>query len=478
MLNVTQSHFVPRWAEAVLQTGQEFGPAPLRIVEGTLPAGLRGALYRNGPARLERGGQRVGHWFDGDGAVLGVHFNGRTANGVYRFVQTAGYQLEEQAGKLILANFGMLPPGPWHRRFGKPVKNTANTSVLPLADRLLALWEGGPPHRLDLETLETLGLDDLGGLNGQSYSAHPKRDWQTGEIFNFGVGVGKETVLYLYRSSPDGRLRRQNRLELRGTPLIHDFVIAGRYLVFCIPPIQLRIVPLLARLRSYGDALTWKPEQGTEIIVVDRDTLEPVCRFATDPWFQWHFGNAFEREDGSVVVEIARYPDFRSNQRLKEVKLGRVRTQANATLWRLHLDPPGHRVISMQEVLSRSCEFPSIDPREAGRPSRFSYLAMHGRNADLVADMFGTIARFDTINLTLTEADLGQGCYPSEPIYAADADTPDQGWILTVVFDGPRNQSELWVFAADRLDDAPACRLSLPSVIPLGFHGAWRPASA
>jgi len=39
-----------------------------------IPEGLRGSLYRNGPARLERGGVRVGHWFDGDGAILAVHF--------------------------------------------------------------------------------------------------------------------------------------------------------------------------------------------------------------------------------------------------------------------------------------------------------------------------------------------------------------------------------------------------------------------
>ena len=38
-------------------------------VEGRLPAGLRGTLYRNGPGLLARKGQRYRHWFDGDGLI-------------------------------------------------------------------------------------------------------------------------------------------------------------------------------------------------------------------------------------------------------------------------------------------------------------------------------------------------------------------------------------------------------------------------
>jgi all-trans-8'-apo-beta-carotenal 15,15'-oxygenase len=41
----------------------------------------------------------AGHWFDGDGAILAVHFNGDRAQGVYRYVQTQGYLAEQQAGK-------------------------------------------------------------------------------------------------------------------------------------------------------------------------------------------------------------------------------------------------------------------------------------------------------------------------------------------------------------------------------------------
>ncbi|HBC41128.1 MAG TPA: hypothetical protein DCZ88_04315, partial [Pseudanabaena sp.] len=162
---------------------------------------LKGSLYRNGPARLERGGMQVGHWFDGDGAILAVHFAEGQARATYRYVQTEGYLAEEKANKLIYGNYGMAPTGSWWQRFGKSSKNVANTSVIALPDKLLALWEGGLPHALDLETLETYGLENLEGLDHQrSYSAHPKHDSETGEIFNFGVSYGKNATLNLYRS--------------------------------------------------------------------------------------------------------------------------------------------------------------------------------------------------------------------------------------------------------------------------------------
>jgi carotenoid cleavage dioxygenase-like enzyme len=62
------------WAKAFAHPATEFGPTPLRAISGAIPKGLRGSFYRNGPARFDRGGQRVGHWCDGDGAILAVHF--------------------------------------------------------------------------------------------------------------------------------------------------------------------------------------------------------------------------------------------------------------------------------------------------------------------------------------------------------------------------------------------------------------------
>ena len=99
------------WHKALAQPAAEFPLTPLPLLSGEIPVGLRGTLYRNGPGRLERGGMRVGHWFDGDGAILAVHFTDAGATGLYRYVQTSGYQEEERAGQLLYGNYGMTAPG-------------------------------------------------------------------------------------------------------------------------------------------------------------------------------------------------------------------------------------------------------------------------------------------------------------------------------------------------------------------------------
>ncbi|MGF1577317.1 MAG: carotenoid oxygenase family protein [Cyanophyceae cyanobacterium] len=476
------------WAKALAYPALEFGPLQLPILSGALPPSLQGSLYRNGPGRLERGGQQVGHWFDGDGAVLRIHFGSQNsqqsqATGLYRFVKTHGYQVESQQDRFLYGGYGMTPPGPLWQRWGRMVKNAANTSVLALNDRLLALWEAGSPHQLDLETLDTVGLADLGGTlpEGQPYSAHPKRDPHTGEIFNFGVQIGRRTLLKLYVSDPQGHIQRQATIPLTGIPLIHDCVLAGSYWVFCIPPVRLNLWPVAAGWQSYSDSLQWKPHLGTEILIVDRQSLEVVARRETDPWFQWHFANGFVDQQGDICIDVVKYGDFATNDYLAQVPSGITSTHAPGYLNRLRLDAATAKVLSVDPLIPHPCEFPTLAAAEVGHPHQSLYVLTHRPGADGVRDLFGAIGCLDLSagdprRQSFVLRDLGPNRYPSEPIFAPDPSQPGQGWLLTIVFDGNCNSSEVWIFAAHQLQEDPVCRLGLPSVVPHSFHGTWCPS--
>ncbi|NEN91577.1 MAG: hypothetical protein F6K48_22795 [Okeania sp. SIO3H1] len=116
MIVKNQSLKTPAWAKAFAQPAQEFSPTPLPIISGVVPSGLKGCLYRNGPARLSRNQQQVGHWFDGDGEILALHFNSSFLENqepwtTYFYVQTAGYHLETEKKRFIFGDYGMNPPG-------------------------------------------------------------------------------------------------------------------------------------------------------------------------------------------------------------------------------------------------------------------------------------------------------------------------------------------------------------------------------
>jgi carotenoid cleavage dioxygenase-like enzyme len=470
------------WSRSLSTPAAEFPSTPLSIREGRLPPGLRGTLYRNGPARFERGGLRVAHWFDGDGAILAVRFTDAGASAVYRYVRTEGLLREARAGRLLYGNYGMTAPGPIWNQWRRPLKNTANTAVLALPDRLLALWEARRPHALDPETLETRSLDDLAGPGGRlhgimPFSAHPKRDPKSGDIYNFGVWIGgPNATLKLYRCDARGRLQQRGECPLEGIPLLHDFVLAGRYLVFAVPPVRISPMPVLLGVASFSEAMQWRPELGTTILVVDRETLRLVARHETDAWFQWHFGNGGGATDGrgTLMLDLARYPDFATNRHLAEVASGRTQTPAKATLWRMLLDPIAG-IRALEEVSARSIEFPVVAAADVGRPWRHTFAAMHRADSDPALERYDALARIDIETGELTEADLGGDCYPTEPVIVADREGVRR-WLLTVVYDGRADASEVRVLDADRLDAGPVCVLPLPSTVPLGFHGTWRPA--
>ncbi len=87
----------------------------LEVVEGALPAGLRGVLFRNGPGRLEVHGQRYGHPFDGDGHLNRFAFTERGVVYRNRYVRTREFLEEEAARKILYRNFGTNIPGGFHK---------------------------------------------------------------------------------------------------------------------------------------------------------------------------------------------------------------------------------------------------------------------------------------------------------------------------------------------------------------------------
>ncbi|MBW4509099.1 MAG: carotenoid oxygenase family protein [Scytonematopsis contorta HA4267-MV1] len=479
MITSTPSKSKKAWAAAIAEPAKEFSLTPLPNTSGNIPKGLRGTLYRNGPGRLERGGVQMGHWFDGDGAILGVHFTDRGASAVYHYVQTTGYKEETAANKLLYGNYGMTAPGGFWEKVSKSTKHVANTSVLALPDKVLALWEGGKPYALSLQHLETRGEDDLGGLqDGWTFSAHCKCDPQTGEIFNFGVEVGASPTLHIYKSTASGRIVQTAAHRLGSISMLHDFVFAGQYLVFFIPPVRLNIFPALLGLSSFSEALKWQPSKGTQILVIDRKTLKLISRSVAEPWFQWHFANGFVDESGTIIVDVVAYKDFQTNQYLKEVATGETKTSAVSALWRIYLNPQTGKVIKKEEVLDKHCEFPVVPQRRVGQYSPYTFLNVHrpclSATSESTQELFGAIARVDNQNCSVTIADCGENRYPSEPIYAPDTENPEKGWVITVVYDGNSHGSEVWVFDADRLNEEAVCKLELPGVVPHGFHGTWK----
>ena len=178
-------------------------------IEGSIPSELKGTVWRNGPGNFDRGGKRYEHVLDGDGYLGRISIDGATGRASFkgRFVRTADFEAEVAAGKILTRNtFGTQPEGGVLANAGRLVlKNVANTNVITLGGRVLALWEAGMPQRVTPETMDYEGNDDLdgclvdGGLTvstglevvdrllglGQAFTAHPRVDPASNRVAGF-----------------------------------------------------------------------------------------------------------------------------------------------------------------------------------------------------------------------------------------------------------------------------------------------------
>ena len=432
-------------------------------VRGRFPTAVQGVLFRNGPAMHDLAGERYHHWFAGDGMVQRFALSENSLNHTGKYVRTSKYLAETQAQQRLFQAFG-TPQTHLRPLTSTDSINVANISVLPVAGELLALWEGGSATRLDLQTLDTLGFktwrNDLAGL---PFSAHPKVD-PDGTIWNFGVGSG-QGMLILYQIGADGQLRRAEAIPVPDVPMIHDFAVTDKHLVFLMPPLVID----RDRLASQGflDAHVWRPELGMRVLVIDKNDWSSRRNLELPSGFLFHLGNAWEDSAGVIRLDYVRSDDatvlFKST---REVMRGRHIQAPDVRLTNVTLDLK--RGVASQEILPIDAEFPRIDGRLTGLRHRY---VIHATQARSDRPGYSAIARTDVESGHSDIYIYGSDHFAEEHLYVPDGSGP--GWILGTALDLKQSKTLLSCFAADRLAEGPVAQATLPYALPLGLHGQF-----
>lgn len=438
-------------------------------VEGRLPAGVRGALYRVGPGSLDVFGTKMRTWIDGDGMVSAFFLDGGEARFSNRYVRTKGYVAEQSKQRMLSPGFGTPRPGGMLANAFRLPKNAANTNVVPYAGRLWALWEGGRPHTLDPQSLQTHEEESLDGALGAMgmFSAHPHRDPVTGEMVNFGPKFGPTNAVQPWRIDARGRAKPLGRVRVDKPFTLHDFGVSASKLVFLGGPYYMDLGLLAGSVfgrRPMFDAITWHAGEPLYAYVAGRDGGK-ARRYELPTAQPFHVGNCFD-DGADVVVDSIQFP---SGDCFRDIVGFRGLTdEAMMPAYvRTRLRPDGTAV---NETLGRAMEFPRINVRFEGVRHRYSYtlqLQVGGFSGS-------TVFKFDHERGETKQFDFGALQYPGEPVFvaAAGAKGEDEGYIATLVYDASDHHSYLALFRADRFGDE-LVKLHLPFHVPLGFHGNW-----
>ncbi len=445
------------------------------VIQGHLPLALRGTLYRNGPGRFELGGVRKTHLLDGDGMIQAFDFSDGRVRYRNRFVRTKKFLDESRAGRFVLPTWTTRAPGGFWSNMGNKLKSQAGVTVVSRADRLYAFDEVGLPYGLDPVSLETQGEQQVGSPQGKAdYKAHTKTDPRTGAWLLLGVEQGLRMYLHLAEHGPDGTLKRSQRVAAPRSSYFHDWFATERYVIVSLQPLQFSMSRFLSGLSSYTDSMTWRPERGNMLMIIDRSGARRPIVLETSACFMWHSLNAYELGD-TIVADFVGYdaPDhFIGEQAAFRAVMQRRQGQHKhlGTVRRYVINPTKKQVA--EEVLNAANhEFPMISPNVSMVRHRYGYFTA-ARHSTV---FHNGLARLDVDTGRRDEFYMGDSTHLGEPIYVPDRSAHgEEGWLLSLGLDGKAGHSFLGVFAAHRLSDGPVAVIKLGHPTPLSFHGWWQ----
>ncbi|KAK6119248.1 hypothetical protein DH2020_047011 [Rehmannia glutinosa] len=195
------------------------------------------------------------HWFDGDGMIHGMRIKDGKATYVSRFVKTSRIKQEEFYGgskfmKIgdLKGMFGLIMVYMQLLRTKLKVLDvsygygTANTALIYHHGKLLALNEADKPYAIKVledGDLQTIGMLDYDKRLGHSFTAHPKVDPVTGEMFTFGYSQEQPYITYRVISK-EGVMEDPVPITVADPIMMHDFAITENYAIFMDLPLYFR----------------------------------------------------------------------------------------------------------------------------------------------------------------------------------------------------------------------------------------------
>ncbi len=438
---------------------------PLR---GELPDWLEGALLRTGPARFEAGEREFNHWFDGQAMLHRFGIGDGNISYQSRFLRSKAFEATER-GELSYSEFATDPCRTLFGRvmamFSPELSDNCNVNLVQLGERYIAMTETPIPVEFDAETLETAGL--AYDVPGMLTTAHPHLDRESGGMLNYAAKLGPRNRYRFFLLRPDGSEPEViAELGVDRPAYMHSFGLTENFIVLAEFPFVVNPLKLAGGRRPYIENYVWKPERGTRITLINRDSGSVHGPFITDPFFAFHHVNAYETGSGDVVVDMSTYEDA---SLIGDLYLDRLRAGGGippGQLRRVRINPPEQSIET--ELLADDLELGRIN---YGRCNERPYRYVWGVGVGATG-WIERIVRVDVEQRSTSEWSE-PGCWPGEPVFVArpGASDEDDGVVLSVVLDSRSERS--FLLALDARDLSELARAEAPHHIPFSFHGQF-----
>jgi carotenoid cleavage dioxygenase-like enzyme len=142
-------------------------------------------------------------YYEGHGMLHAVYFN-KSSLGEWKisyrnkYVESDTFQLEGEKNEVAFVPSADGEPYATLvafvlniLRFGKAVKDSANTNVFEHAGRAFAVTENHLPYEIDINNLNTIAPYSISGAWDQPFTSHPKKIHGSGDLVIMGTNTEK-----------------------------------------------------------------------------------------------------------------------------------------------------------------------------------------------------------------------------------------------------------------------------------------------
>ena len=439
-------------------------------VEGRLPPGLQGTFYRVGPDAQYPKPKAFEDdiFFDGEGHVSMFRFGNGHVDFTSRYVRNDRWKAQHAARRSLFGyyrNRATDDPSVRNVRRG-----SHNTHVWVHANRVYALKEDSPPALIDANTLETLDANYTfgGAYEAETFTAHPKNDPETGEMFAFGYearGPGS-TDINVISVGRDARINWSAWVNAPYCCMLHDFAVTRRHIAFLAIPLAYAATspvhwawdntlrPMLGIMRRGGDGsdIRWVPGP------MNMSDHTMGCWSDGDRFF-WDMDGA----DGNRFPFFPHLHDsFDPVRGLARVRRFSVDTSkkslSNFDMEILYPDVRG--------ALSRQDDRYNVDPY------RYGFLMSSSPEKGAGWTMFDHQTRRHRTYHPGPDITLAEAVFAPRRRGAAEAD----GYLMGVAYFARERRSEVQVLDTQDITAGPIARVQLPFRATPQIHGNWIPA--
>jgi carotenoid cleavage dioxygenase len=415
------------------------------------------------------------------------------------FVPTPRYLMEKQDGEQIFLTIGSLTgisgllkalliswSLPQSLHLSQLELGTANTNVLMYRHKFYCLHEASLPFEVQLSDhgdVLGVGYDSFKNALNFPFTAHPKKDYLTGNLIVFGYTSQPDlqkvegTMKVGEVSGATGNLIVYQAMDFPGRhlPFAHDIAFTKNWILILDSSVHFDPASIL---KPGEDFFSMEKTANFRVGLFPRGKVDVVPDDVTwvelnEPLALIHVLNSWEDADGviTILAPLGKTFDLAADQRSK----GNVFNMAEL---RIH---PVTKSITMEWIDKEyNVEFPRVRDECVGRFCSYGYAGIMAQGDNQGDGMFVGFVKFDMkLKRVHSAVRFRDGEIGGEPVLIAkpnslDREDPsDKVFIGNFVFNVKDQRSYFLLYDGETLSPDPVARLLMPYRIPYGFHGLW-----